>query len=635
MFYETLDQAPDAALADGRSASKFVFDVFKKDSVGIIVSGAGEFTVNKEGYWGRSVRLETGDLIYLRNFPRGTIGKPLVPHQPRMLAFRRVSTSMEVSVGFAVLWLPIGHLDSITKERDVGSSRTMGCRSVQVLLPSLFNKHDARREHQHGNCCFDQHGFETVRAATFTIQNPPRKTPEGPMPSSVSVSPGFAYLVIAGEMAGVNVDNGVCRSTIPVSEQEHFGKTAAVQSNLARAMGEAKLYNHVSAAFTLLDLIGAEGMVSLPCNPLFEGALPDMMSGPMGMSFVVVMASRIACFAQHFGLASGTANDAHCNRELCTSFHSRWTAVTRAGCRAIDCAIKAGYDSAIARTKQDASSPEAEKQLLVFLHDNMQLWQRVGQRLNTMLASECRAAPRRHGNACLDTQWGNAEIFEDRLSDAKFSHWEKLNLGAAPSEMPIERIHMASRADQRMRFDIIQDQTEIWLREGMYNGIRIHKANVNVAKPSKTEKTGSGSGKDDDEIKSDSSSSSEDDVDQITDHELNLAAVESAAGASAVCFVNGSAIFHQFGMESFLIGKSAFSKCVDCDQEVGAMQSCVFGSKASVCFFCSGRRCFDCSAKHLRTMSMRPCGACVGSQIGPVTQKPLKSPNRKGKKGRL
>lgn len=619
-IYDTLDQAPEEASLDAQKMHKLLVEPLVTNAVGFVLTGAGEMAGAQEGYWGRSMRLETGERLQIRIFPRDTIGKPLVVGQPRMLSFRRTSANTRVAVGIVVLWIPNASKEILSQDvPQLCSAKTIGCRGVQVIVPSLFHKHTTNREVVGQVAPTDEHGYHAIRASTFTITSVTRKkVARGAPPAgdiTISVSPGFSYLLLAGHMCGLDVENSACRTTMPIGDREHLSRTATVQSTMMRSAGETALAANVTSALTLLDLLSAEGIIGILCNSIFAGALPEMFRNPLGVVFTVVMASRIACFPNNFGLQNCTPNDAHANREMCTHFNSRWTRVTKSECRAIDVAIKAGLDSAMSRIKQEGGTEDGERALKQCIDDNLALWQRVGQRLNTRLMSEPLNSVRRMGNHAFNTPLGRADVAEDSISDAKYAYFEKTGLGMAPAEIPVERIEMASRSDAYATFCCMQDRVETVLRTGMDGHKRISPKNVNVGRFGGYQQASVPKKKPSEGYTTDhSSSSDDDDVDYLNDFALNNSAMESGAGAAAIAIVHGSGVFHQVGLSCFLVGKSSHQKCADCGVKVELVQNTVFGSMASVCHFCNHRRCNACAADALRRMSpAEPCGACVPS----------------------
>ena len=58
-------------------------------------------------------------------------------------------------------------------------------------------------------------------------------------------------------------------------------------------------------------------------------------------------AIHLACYPERFNLPACTNQDLFVNKELTCQFHARWTKVAKNGSRAIDLAIKSGYDNAL------------------------------------------------------------------------------------------------------------------------------------------------------------------------------------------------------------------------------------------------------------------------------------------------
>lgn len=662
--YDTLDNFP----AESLKSIKSLDDVLIKPLggvVGVIIGGQCALSDPSDGYWGRGLRLLTGEHIQIRQTPRGLIGKP-VGDESRMIAIRLTGHSQCTQVFVAMVFNP---RICVTGEESLPltSARTIGCRGVHLLLPSLFNKHDPHRDTSKGHADIDLDGFHSIRPSCVSITKTTKSNRRGTKGEiSFSICPGDAYLVMAAHMVGLDQPDPIKRSSQSMSDDDHVRSVHNTTRRLCAHAGEQKAAASISSALTIADLLGAEGIIGMLCNSFFEGVLPDMLHSPIGITLVMVMAMRIACYPEKFGLKQGvTPQDAYANNEMCAMVNSRWVPVAKNGMLAIDVVIESGLKNAHERVKEESG-------LASCLEDNMKFWQRVGQRVitKTMADPHGAAAEEARSGSHLNTSFGRAELVEDAVSDIKYQILAKAGMAQPIYEAPINKITLAPKADIRTTLVRIHDCVEIWLRTGMYGDVQLSKNNVNVAKPSEKKKhkmmkvdsadlpfgvcpccadkilNGQEdcdciNSPDEGESSSDSSSStvpndsSDDDLDEMLDNKLCLDAMESAAGASSIAMLHGAFVVHQFGIETYLVGDGCSNLCADCDNVVTPLQGVLLNCSVGECPKCNRRRCFDCAEKALG--NMKPvtdgCKRCGEEGKGDIARKPVEgSSSSKGKK---
>ena len=370
------------------------------------------------------------------------------------------------------------------------------------------------------------------------------------------------------------------------TETQHAKLVALKTKKLLSAKGEARAAAYVSSALTITELLSAEGIVSMLCNTYFEDALPDMIHSPLGMVLLIVMATRLACYPQRFGLMSvGTEQDNYACAELACLVNSQWGAVVKKkNYRAIDVIIRSGIDNARAHAGSDHALGRC-------MHEQMLFWQRVGQRVVTKLFAQ------EPSGVNSDTFLGHADLVEDPLSDAKYEYLRSAGLAQPLREAPINRVTIADNADCRATLLRMYDSIGYWLKTGLYAQVRISNANVNVSK----KPAGA------------SSSGSDDDSDDVIEKKLCLDAVESGASLLSVAMLHGASVMHQLGMRVHLVGDNCFAKCADCDESVNPLQGMLFGCTYAACAHCGRRRCFDCITKAIPDKRMAHCTRCSTS----------------------
>lgn len=605
-LYSTLDDAPDWAVESAEKLWRFAFP--HPEAVGFVVSGALTFQGESSKYWGREVRLDTGETVQMRFHPKGSAaGQPLAEGETRLVAFRRCAQDMQTIVGFAVLFLPRA-VENLQDFRESAYGNTLGCRALQVALPALISKHDACCERPVQMLNMNPSGFHTIRAYVYSVAREItiKKHNTTVKDTKITVAPGMGYLAMAGHMAGVDMPDPLQRSHVPITPSDFHGNIGAMQGLLVRKIGKEAAFKHTCSAFSILEALSAEGLLAIRAHPFFKGALPESMHCPLGVSLLIVVASRIAMFHSHFGLRAPTGTDVHANRQVGMSFNSRWTPLGASEYRAIDVMIHRSHASALRRCDEDSG-----EHLRTLLDDNLVLMQRAGQRTNTRLVSEDPRDARRKGAACKATRFGRAELVEDCVSDAKYEHFERRGVGQPLAEPPVHTLVAAPRAELRVQLYRIQDDVETWLREGTYDGVRIYEANKCPVSGGKCDCIAEGA-----QLQSEA--------------QLNKAAMNSAVNATTAIFVHGSSLFNQLGVDCFLVGPGCKAKCSECSSFVEPLQTEILSSMAANCIFCNAKKCFSCASAALeRAKPMMRCGAC--REVDATPQKPKSLPRKNAK----
>tara|TARA_Y100000389_G_scaffold169849_1_gene176441 strand:+ start:2989 stop:4827 length:1839 start_codon:yes stop_codon:yes gene_type:complete len=606
-LYSTLDEAPDWAVASPQKLREFAFP--QPEAVGFVLSG-GLAHQGESGYWGRETRLDTGERLQMRFHPKGTEGKPLEEGETRLLAFRRCAADMQTIVGFAVLFLP-RDVENPEDFRDSAYGHTLGCRFMQVVLPSLISKHDAKCKRPAQLLNVSPSGYRTIRSYVYSVASDIviKKHNMAVKDTRITVAPGLGYFVVAGHMAGIDVPDPLQQSHVLISPSEFYISIGTLQNLLFKRIGKESTSKYTSSAFSIMEALSAEGLLAMRAHPFFKGAKPESMHSPLGVSLLIAVASRIAMSHSHFGLRAPTKTDAYANLQIGTMFNSRWTAIGDREFRAIDVVIHRSHEAALRHCEE-----ENGKHLRVVLDGNLVLLQRAGQRTNTRLMSEDARDALRKNMEAKETRFGRADLVDDCISDAKYEYFQQNGVGQPLAELRVNTLLSASRADMRMQLYRVQDEVELWLREGTYDGVRITDAN-------KCPVTG-------------------EECDCISDGKhakseahLNKSAMDSAVNATTALFIHGSSLFNQLGVNCFLVGPGCRAKCSDCSALVESLQTEILGSTGGSCIFCNAKRCFSCSRAALeRGQSMMRCGACKGSPGSPGSlQTDTKSSKKKNR----
>lgn len=569
--YDTLDDFPCESLKNIKSLDDILLNPLK-GSVGVVIGGICTLSNHSDGYWGRRFCLLTGEEIQVRQTPRGVVGRAVTKLESRIIAIRLTGPGICTQVFFAILFQP--RLCVIGGEAvALTTARTIGCRGVHLLIPSLFNKHDPHRDTSRGHADLDLDGFHAIRPSCVTITKASSIGKNKKNGEISSMCPGDSYLVMAAHILGLDHPDPITRSSHSMTDEEHIKKISSTTRKISQHAGEVKASEAISSALTIADFLGAEGIIGMLCNSFFDGVLPDMLHSPIGIPLVIVMAIRIACYPTRFGLKQGvTQQDAYANRELCSTINSRWMPVSRDHLLAIDAVLDSGVKNTNERVKE-------EKWLSVALSDNINFWQRVGQRIITKIMSDQRSLA--SDGSHLNTRFGRADMVEDAVSDAKYKLLARAGVAQPVVEAPVNKLHLAPNGDMRSQLVRIHDQCEVWLRTGMYGEVRMGKTN----------------------------SAGE------AGEELCLDAMESATGAVSVAMLHGAFVVHQFGIKTYLVGDGCANICSDCEREITPLQGILLNSSLGECSRCNRRRCFDCAEKIAlgERESKHGCKRCVGA----------------------
>jgi hypothetical protein len=558
-MYDTLCDIPRIGAHDPDALQilhELMIKPLAKEVVGVVIAGQAALPSSGTHKWGRGVRLETGEWLQVRLCPRGCAGKPLVPGETRLLATRRSAHGMSPEVAVAILFLPLPYVEHAVNV-PLSTARTIGCRGVHLLLPSLFNKHSMQKPEATPH--LDSEGFQSIRSTIMQItRTSPAKGGCGEV--TLSVAPGCGYLVAAAQMCGVDVADAGGGGVRRIGAEEHARETALLHRRIVQRVGEAATMAHVGAGLTITDLLSADGVLSMLSNELFDGATPDTVHSPIGIPLVIVSACRIAAFPSRFKLPACTSQDAYASAEFSALFAARWDSVAENGCTAIDAMIKAGHENATALENNDPIIAKS-------IRDSLLFWQQVGQRILTSLVADPSVNGERQ--AARSARYGRSELVDDVLTDVKYRLLAQVGCATPLVEIPINRISLASRGDMRTALMKAFDSVECWLRTGFYGEVRL-------SKPNKKEDA------------------------------VCLDALEAGASAVTNLLLYGAFAVHTFAQSCFLVGEHCVNTCADCDAIVSPLDGVLLVSNASECLNCSRRRCYACSSVALAAATAAP-----------------------------
>ena len=211
--FDTLDDFHDSITVE--QLSTIIIEPIKKNAVGTLITGSRALAMG-DGYWGKPIALPGGEKMQLRQFPTGKFGKSLENGETRIIATRTSGASV-CRVAVAILFKP-RFVTSVCSDSKQGA-HTVGCRGVHILLPSLLNKHFARRDKLKVNKSLDLGGYHAVRPGCTILTKPKSNT-------FVTTS-GHAYLVMAANICGMEYADPEQPRAVPAAPPSPLRSTAA------------------------------------------------------------------------------------------------------------------------------------------------------------------------------------------------------------------------------------------------------------------------------------------------------------------------------------------------------------------------------------------------------------------------
>lgn len=461
--------------------------------VGPVFSGlASNAFTSTDVEWGRSLQLSETETLQLRIYPRGVVSNGrLVDTKSNvvLVAARRKSSVAKDYVTFAILWHSEQEIDHGFSAFDTikNCSQTVAARNLHIVLPSLFNHHDATfggaPEGAKPNPAWpilDEFNFEAVKPSSFSVHRP-HKMPSGETLMSMTAAPGVSQFVIGGHFAGIDTDNCHYRSAEPLPYnkwQEIVQKyTTKMQTQVGFDKGLKAMHN----AMTLADMLTCEGILGILGHSFANGALPDMMHSPGGFPLLIAFATRLACYPQRFGLTVGTHTDQLANRELISLFESNWEPISpmKAGDRnvyAIDLALRRAHDEAREHARKNDTK--------LAVTDNTTFWHRAGQRCVTAVfgptvydfippLTSFQEPPSKLMDPLLEAR---VRVIQKQMKMAE----------AVTGNEGRMSMQLATTDQKRNILLMVLNSVEHWLRTGTYCGMQIHRKNtvgVHIKRP--------------------------------------------------------------------------------------------------------------------------------------------------------
>ena len=419
---DTFDNVPDH-LCSAVIIDELIFTRLR-EYVGPVFTGLASPAWNSAGSsedWGRAIALNSQDTLQMRIYPRGLLSAGRLADMPTeivlLAARRRTAGVCKESVSIAVLWHPEGNTDCPGRPFNPlkETCQPVATRNLHIVAPSLFNHHDAQYGSKSGTRrpkwpVLDPANFHAVRPGSFTIHRP-IKLPGGQQVVTATASPGVSQFIIAGQLAGVDVDDPPHRASEPLSYAGWSAMVDKYSDVLIESRGSELATMAMLNSLSVTDLLTCEGMLGILGHQFVSGAMPDMMHSPGGFPLLISFAVRLACYPKRYQLVGGSDADLLANREIISLFEGGWEPVSKeeAGGRnmyVIDLAMQKAY----------ADARETAKRLdtLQAVDDNMVFWYRAGQRCLTAIFG-----PQVEDFSPVQARFGTCERVVDPLIEAR------------------------------------------------------------------------------------------------------------------------------------------------------------------------------------------------------------------------
>lgn len=480
---DTLDTLPEIAVLNAKAVEMVIFEPWKK-MIGFVVQGGCSRQWQSTRGWGeRTVTLSNGEIMQMRITPKGCIG------QSQIEGVIVVSTVIyniqaQATVQTAFLWNP--HSAPFPDPDLSGTHATegaTGCRNLHILMPSLFNHHDPSANNTMVTMgsgkwpITDRSNYHSVKPSTYTVMSydcpvgtiMKDKDAQVHMTGISSATPGLSTYVVAGALAGADVEDKTVRSALRVKYRDWQLFTNAAQQQIEKNTGPSTVTDACNSAMTLLDALSAEGIIGMLSFVACDGALPEHMHRPGGIPLIIAAMMRISAHPErHKDLMRSMNADQVAVEELNFLFETHDAPFTRDPDRfwAIDLAIRRGMTHAretATKRKDESSVPE-----------NLVYIQRAGLQCAKSIFGSVRH--RDDPDVRRVSKWGRSSLVDDPLEDAKQRVMAKKGLTEQLRTESV-RIRMAPRSDMRITLVKLMHSVEHWLRTGSYAGMQINKKN--------------------------------------------------------------------------------------------------------------------------------------------------------------
>ena len=603
--------------------------------------------------WGVEIKLNSTETIQMRIYPRGLLSAGnLMETRNRtiMVAVRRRGPTGKDHVALGILWH--GQRDKLDTLSPFDSLKTstdcVATRNLHIFLPSLSNHHDAmyaNRSHTEPEWpILDTQNFHAVRPGTYSVHSL-IKLPSGDVLRRVTAAPGHSQYVIAGHLAGVEIEDHMHPSVNQVPQPKWVKLIDECSAAIENKVGLERGLWCMDNSMQITDSLTAEGLLAVMAHNFSCGAMPDMLHLPCGFPLLIAFMVRLACYPKRFHLPEGHAIDQMANNEVISLFESNWEPIhpQTAGERniyAIDVAIRQAHTEArnAAKKLQKTEAP---------VEDNTTFWHRAGQRCVSAVfgAGVEEFVQPRH-------TFGLPQKLVDPLVEARNSVIQK-KFDPIMAVTGTESVMSDLASVQERRNCLIQvlNSVEHWLRTGSYCGLQINEANRTPSYANMRIKHPGGKnmltrdmlrealdkGVDDSVkqlvangeantveearaaakiVRDDLEGALQFDADDRVGFEdvVCEAAMTHAVGMVCSSMCSGAMVQLDLEVGCFLSGSTSLIQCADCESEVHLLTATFLATNCSRCVRCNRPRCLACSMDvHTKRKAPFGCLRCKAS----------------------
>lgn len=522
--------------------------VHDQEHAGFLVTGT-TFGPLEDG-WGSGKRFGS-TIFYLRSFPPGRFGRPLLPGEVRTTATcaANVRTGQK-TVSVAKIYSTAGLMQRVLLcDCDAGRD-SVGPLNLHLLPLTVYQDH--LWSPAPGVTLRSRHGCRMIVPSTTTVKHG----------GDEKVLASFADFQVAAGMIGLGgLGDTILRPNESMSGKDWEQATSRYTSAILKAVRSIHTENAnflsgnlVAAARVVCEDLSAAGLVDLIGTPYLQGALPDSLTSPHSILSAIAVMTRLAAHPERFGAPRGTMNDSWAAAEVAASFEASYAPVSVCngeGMMAIDLVL--------AEALKSASSNDLCVGMTEFL-----------------LRSGC--------GLCIDvcgpkdeeqpyTCFGMSSVADEVVS-AHISAAQSVGLGKLAS--PVASTRSTPRAERQGVLLRILDAVEVFLRAG--------DSYTACAQAEERDPDGYA-------------------LAEAGTHALAMKAVK---GTLEKLLCRGPGFFEESEVSVYVVSSGAWLRCADCGTALHVLESGLFPASTTNCETCLRPFCFLCG----EASSCRGCRGC-------------------------
>lgn len=607
----TLDDIPDFALSTLAQLNVLLLTPFQK-FYGVIIHGP----LHKEleyFYWGRRVKLSSGETLQLRYYPRDLLERE---QSFVIISIKLMSVEGAANTRTAILFAPKLNIPTPKTNFFMLSVEEFAPRGLHNLCVSLFPEHSPKRGSKNhcretAHALIDQFGYAGLRSTTLSLTNDrsmrATRNREGVIMSeskpfqhsqALSVACGISQLRIASHLVGRPMPKSFQRPSEPMHTKDWMAlldfATREVCSDDAELGRSA-----IAASVRITDLLSIEGLLSLSMNKLVKGAMPSSIRSPKELAMVFAMAVRIAMVPANYELSAGSATDQQAAAELRTIFEGALEPcrVMKGRLWCIDVAI----NMARARIKKCKSAQHANAASMAMIQaDELIYWQRAGQHAITSIFGQDNPV-----NESVVGPFGVAAWrFHDPLLAAK-NRWVRATADKSMrTELEWPPMEFATLAKRRKALVKLMLDCEDFLRSGTFDGEQLVPSNADTTLDAETLRSHA-------EVNNMISPQFMHEfletrgvvrrkVTKSLYFSYCISAISCAADTMATALQSGPVVHFRDRVGAYLVSDSQTAPCPDCSVPVGVLQGILLNHSHAECAETGAKRCLRCAGERAK-----------------------------------